>query len=71
MAKSTRDKYAKTWHNFIEIQGVTAEKQPVEQDFLDWFERRKAEGIVYATLRTEHSHLNKVSVFLSSKLYFD
>ena len=68
MLKSTREKYSKTWLDFIDIQGITHEKEPVEQDFLDWFERSKASGHGYATLTCEHSHLNKVS---KQKLIFN
>ena len=62
MQKSTRDKYSKTWLDFIDAHGITFDKAPVEQDFLDWFENRKATGYGFATLKCEHSHLNKVII---------
>ena len=60
MKEDTREKYSKTWVKFITAHGITAEKEPVEDDFLHWFSNSKAAGHGYATLSCEYSHLQKV-----------
>ena len=59
MEKSTRDKYSKTWLNFINAHGITCDNEPVEEHFLDWFANRKSYGMCLSTLKAEYSHLNK------------
>ena len=45
MKPTTRNKYVKTWTDFCDQMEITTEKPPVEEDFMDFFEKLK--GLFY------------------------
>ena len=56
----TRQKYVKTWTTFTKQHGITVDKPPTQQDFLDYLGKRKSiDKVGYNTIKSEHSHLNK------------
>ena len=56
----TRQKYVKTWTAFTKQHGITVDKPPTQQDFLDYLGKRKSiDKVGYNTIKSEHSHLNK------------
>ena len=59
MSKDTFNRYSKTWLDFIQEQGITAQKKPDQEDFLEYFSKKKAKGHGFNTLRSEYSHINK------------
>ena len=59
MSKDTFKRYSKTWTDFIQEQGITAENPPDKEDFLEYISKKKEIGHGFNTLRSEYSHLNK------------
>ena len=60
MQENTRKRYSKTWLDFVQLQGITADNPPTQDDFMDFFVQKKNGGHGYNTLKSEYSHINKV-----------
>ena len=52
MDKSTFNKYKKSWIDFVKEQGISKTKDPTEQDFDEFFKRKKSNGNNFATLKS-------------------
>ena len=50
MSKDTFKRYSKTWTDFIQEQGITAENPPDKEDFLEYISKKKEIGHGFNTL---------------------
>lgn len=57
--KSSYDKYKRTWLEFVAFAKISASKPPIEDDFYEYFIRKKDRGVTGQSCRMQYSHLNK------------
>ena len=71
MAKETKHKYTTTWLDFCYVCDISIDRQPVKEDFLEYFKAQKQLERSIATMNAKYSHLNKeLSLCQSHRIIF-
>ena len=59
MAKETKHKYTTTWLDFCYVCDISIDRQPVKEDFLEYFKAQQQLERSINTMNAKYSHLNK------------